>query len=236
MKLYEDIQDTKDFTLAGGETVRLRFRHDGYDVMIATENTTEDPDACAKAAGIPEGTREELLKKGEEASEACKAVDEEIRALLKERSEKVREFMTLSRAVKLMDAAEEAQGAECYDWREPAEKLNHAGDEAVIAHFEKQNKVYHAEVTAFHEPMGPQFRMSFKVMPAAGILYDGYQIAHKTKIPDYKSKEEAHALIDEMMAQLDREFFPEENPEIPRRYRRKLMVEGLPIPGYRYEE
>ena len=237
MKLYEELSDTREYRLSGGEKIRLRFRHDEFETMIATENISDDPEVYKRCAAVPSaGDREGkdlLSEKAAKTAGFIRETDEEIRELLRKRAEYVSSYVAFDRALRILETADEISEIPCYDWREAADE-DHEGREVKVAHLEKQNKVYHAEIVSWHEPMGEQFRLSYRITPASCLLSDGYKIDHKTKIPDWKSKAEALLLVGDLKAELDRKFFPEENPEIPARFRQRLSVNGNPIPCYRY--
>ena len=239
MKLYDDIQETEDFNLSGGEKIRFRFRHDDFETMIATDNVSEDPEVYKRCAPLPEpGDAEGIKKLAEEAETAAaevKAADKEIAELLRKRSEKVAEFVTFSRTLRVMEAAAAIDAIECTDWTDAKEALTEAGKRNVVFAAVKQNKVYRVELAAYHEKMGEQFRLAWQAVPSNPFLSDAHSVAHETKIPDYVSKEDMLFQYEDMKEYIDSKFFKEENPVIERRNRLKLTVDGIRIPGYQYE-
>ena len=239
MNLYENTQKTNDCTILGGEKIRIRMSFEDFQAMITTENVSEDPALYKKCAPLPaagdaEGLKE-LTASASEAADAIREADAEIEAALIKRAEKVSEYISLSRALRVLSAGEGIPSVSCYDWTDCKAELEEAGKRNVVFAERKQNRVYSVEISAYHEKMSDTARLTYAATPALPALRTGYSVSHETKIPDYTSKENLAMEFDDMKAMADSLFFSEENPVIPRRFRSRLTVDGVEIPGYRYE-
>lgn len=234
MNLYDDLIETHEFELPGGEKIRARFRHDGQETQIATDNVSEDRESYSAMADLSAG-KETLLKEAEVKAAAVHETDLKIIELLKERAALTSEFTTVNRALQVLDASEAVADIPVYDWKDVKEELLAEGKRDVVFAAARQNKVYYAVVSGSHEKMGEQMRLSYRIFASNPLLKDGISLAHSTKIPDYKSKDDMLLKFEEMQAKVDSMFFNEENPVIPGNLKRKLSIDGAEIPGYRYE-
>lgn len=229
MELYDNLTEFSEFGLPGGEKIRIRFRHDNYDVSISSEAASAGDGECA-TAGTPD---KEALDK---AKEAVKDADRKIMELLSEREKLVYDYLVLARAGKLEEAGSEIGSISVTEWEDTTPDNLVKGKEKLYKRVERQNKVYKVTLCLYREPGNTQYRLAWQAFPANAELVSEFPVDHGTKIPDYSTKEEMYENFDRMQEKLSGKFFPSENPEIPRRYRGRLSIDNLPIPGYTYEE
>lgn len=229
MELYENLTEFSEFKLPDGEKIRVRFRHEDLDVSISSE-VFEAGDGEGKLAKASD--REAL----QAAKDAVLSVDKKIMELLSEREKLVYDYLLLARADKLSEAGAAIKAIAVSDWEDTTPENLMKGKEKLYKRVERQNKVYKVVLNLFREPGNTQYRLTWQALPANEKLSSEYPVDHNQKIPDYTTKEEMYESFDRMQAKLTEKFFPSENPEIPRKFRGRLSVDGLPIPGYTYEE
>lgn len=229
MELYKDLTEFSEFPLPGGERIRVRFRHDDYDVSISSEVASAG-DGGVKAAKTND---KEALSN---AKEAVLSVDKKIMDLLCERERLVYDYLLMARTEKLEEAGKAIKDIAVTDWEDTTPENLMKGKEKLYKRVERQNKVYKVILNLFREPGNTQYRLTWQALPSNEKLASEYPVDHNQKIPDYTTKEEMYGAFDRMQDMLSEKFFATENPEIPRKYRGRLSVDSLPVPGYSYEE
>lgn len=229
MELYENLTEFSEFRLPDGEKIRIRFRHEDLDVSISSEVSEAGSGEEKKAKPAD---RETLTA----AKDAVLSADRRIMELLSERERLVYEYLMLARADKLSEAAAAIGDIAVTDWEDTTPENLMKGKEKLYKRVERQNKVYKVVLNLFREPGNTQYRLTWQALPANEKLSSEYPVDHNQKIPDYTTKEEMYESFDRMQEKLAEKFFPSDNPEIPRKFRGRLSVDGLPIPGYTYEE
>lgn len=229
MELYDNLTEFSEFALPGGEKIRVRYRHDDYDVSISSE-VAQMGDGEGKAS--KDYDEAALLT----AKESIHKVDEKIMELLSEREKLVYDYLLMARAEKMASAGAAIKDIAVTDWEDTTPENFMKGKEKLYKRVERQNKVYKVVLNLFREPGNTQYRLTWQANPANEKLASEYPVDHNQKIPDYITKEDMYENFDRMQAKLTEKFFAMENPEIPRKYHGRLSVDGLPVPGYSYEE